>query len=545
MSEAGHRMKQTALLFLFAALVPLFSSCGQRETPVQAATKENILLYGNGADPADLDPHLTTGLGEFRILSALFEGLVIPDPVTLEPLPGIAESWEISGDGLLYRFRLRPDARWSNGDPVTAGDFRYAYQRMLTPALAAEYAKMLFPIKNARAFQQGEIDDFSLVGVRAPEDHLLEIELANPTPYFLSLLFHNSYFPVHRETIEKFGNTTTRGSRWTRPGNLVSNGPFILTGWIIHDRVSVRANPHYWNAENIALEGIDFFPITNQNTEERAFRGGQLHVTDSLPLGKRRSYMENAGSRLRTDPWLGTYYFILNVERPPFDDSKIRRAFNLSVRRQALVNTVTLGQESVATTFVPPGLGDYRGPRGLEENIEEARRLLAEAGYPDGQGFPAVELLYNTSEMHRPIAEALQHMWQENLHIHVTLVNQSWMGYLEARRNRDYTMARAGWIGDYYDATTFLDMWKSDSGINHTGWQNDAYDRAMQAAATSTDPEIRQTHLREAESILMEELPIIPLFHYNRIYLLRPEVKGWTANILDIHPWQFVTLESQ
>lgn len=539
-------MKQAGLLLLFALFASLLlPGCGKRETPVQAATRENILLCGNGADPADLDPHLATGVAEYKILSALFEGLVIPDPKTLDPLPGVAESWEISDDGLVYRFRLRSNARWSNGDPLTAEDFRYAYQRILTPALGSEYAKMLFPIKNARAFQQGEIHDFSLVGVRAPEDHLLEIELEHPISYFLSMLFHNSYFPVHRQTIEPFGGIATRGSRWTRPGNLVSNGPFILTDWNIHDRVSVRKNPHYWNKEHIALEGIDFFPITNQNAEERAFRGGQLHVTDSLPLGKRKSYVGNASPYLRTDPWLGTYYYILNVEKPPFNDPRIRRAFNLAINRKALVDTVTLGKEGAATTFVPPGIGNYKGPSGLKEDIAEAQRLLAEAGYPDGEGFPTVELLYNTSEMHRPIAEALQHMWQENLNVQVSLVNQSWMGYLEARRNRDYTIARAGWIGDYYDPTTFLDIWKSDSGINHTGWKSDAFDQAMQAAASTADPEKRNRHLQEAESILLQELPLIPLFYYNRIYLMRPEVQGWYPNILDIHPWQFVELQAQ
>ncbi len=441
-------------------------------------------------------------------------------------MPGVAESWTHNADNTVYTFKIRPEARWSNGDPVTAGDFVFSYERILSPAYAAEYASMLFPIKNARAFNTGELTDFSQVGVKALDPHTLELTMEGPTPHLPAMLSHNAYFPVHPATILKFGKMTDRHTRWTKPGNMVSNGPFELADWNLNESVLVKKNPYYWDADTVRLNGIAFLPITNQNTEERAFRSGQVHITDSVPLSKRDRYREANSPDLHIDPWLATYFYLLNTARPPFDDVRVRRAFNAAVDRQALVDTVTRGGEPIAFTVVPPNMDPYQSPPSpIREDVALARQLLAEAGYPNGKGFPPVELLYNTSETHRPIAEALQKMWHDNLGVEVELVNQSWPVYLDRRKKGDYDIARAGWIGDFYDASTFLTIWTGDSGLNHTGWANPEFDALIQQAEQAGDPQQRLNILRQAEAVFLDEVPIIPLYYYTRIYLKRPEVK--------------------
>ncbi|MBC2594807.1 peptide ABC transporter substrate-binding protein [Ruficoccus amylovorans] len=525
-------------------ILMLLGGCGRPRTPVEKANAEGILLLGNGADPKDLDPQITTGLPEFIIQTALFEGLTTPNPRTSAPEPGVAESWTHNTDHTTYTFKLRPEARWSNGDPVTAEDFVFSYERILSPAFAAEYAMLLFPLKNARAFNAGEITDFSQVGVKALDAHTLQLETEGPTPHLPIIVSHNAYFPVHPATILKFGKMTDRHTRWTKPGNLVSNGPFQLVDWNLNERILVERNPHYWDADTVRLNGIAFLPITNQNTEERAFRSGQIHVTDSVPLSKRDAYRLSGSPDLHMDPWLGTYYYLLNTARPPFDDARVREAFNDAIDRQALVDTVTRGQETIALGIVPPNMEPYHSPPSpIRYDVERARALLAEAGYPDGKGFPAVELLYNTSELHRPIAEALQKMWQKNLGVEVELVNQSWPVYLDRRKKGDYDMARAGWFGDFFDASTFLTMWTSDSGLNHSGWSSPEFDALIKRSEMTADATERLEVLREAEAVFMREMPFLPLYFYNRIYLKRPEVQGWYPNLLDLHPFKYVWLD--
>ncbi|MDP0496816.1 MAG: peptide ABC transporter substrate-binding protein [Verrucomicrobiota bacterium JB024] len=532
--------------FLLAIhVLALLSGCGPRRTRVEMADVVGIIIIGNGSDPADLDPQITVGLVEFDILTALFEGLTATDPVTCAPTPGVAESWTHNADHTAYTFTLRPDARWSNGDPVTAQDFVFSYERILSPAFAAEYASLLFPIKNARAFNAGEITDFSQVGVKALDAHTLQLEMEGPTPQLPTLLSHNATFPVHPATILKYGKMTDRNTRWTKPGNMVSNGPFVLADWNINERVFVKKNPQYWDADTVRLNGISFLPITNQNTEERAFRSGQLHITDSVPLSKRDGYRDADSPDLHIDPWLATYFYLLNARKPPFDDVRVRHAFNAAIDRQALVDTVTRGGEPVADTIVPPYTTGYQTPPSpIREDVALARRLLAEAGYPGGEGFPKVELLYNTSETHRPIAEALQKMWHDNLGVDIELVNQSWPVYLNRRKNGEFDIARAGWIADYNDAGTFLTMWTSDSGLNHTGWANATFDQLIKDAEQAGDPQQRLDILHRAEAVFLDELPIVPLYYYTRIYLKRPEVKGWTPNILDLHPYKYVYLKT-
>ncbi len=534
-------IRSPGLLLLCAALLV---ACGGRETNVEAGNRLGILHFGNADEPQELDPHIVTGLTESNILGTLLEGLVVKDPDTLEPIPGVAESWTLSEDGRVYTFQLRDNARWSNGDPVTAQDFAWSWWRALQPQLGNPYAYMYYPILNAEAYFKGEIDDFGKVGIRVLDSHTLEVTLTHPTPYFLQLLDHMTLYPVHRPTIESFGAAAQRGTRWTRPGNFVGNGPFQLRDWRLNRLVEVERNPHYWDADNVGLNGIRFHPTQNITTEERMFRAGQLHFTNTVPVDKIAWYQAHRPELIRVAPYLATYFYRFNTRVPHLADPRVRRALSLAVDREALVRSITRGGEAAAVAFTPPDTLGYSADPALRFDPEEARRLLAEAGYPGGEGFPVTELLYNTMELHQKIAVAIQQMWNQHLNVDVRLYNQDWQVFLSAVNGGDYAIARAGWIGDYVDPNTFLDMWVSGGGNNRTGWSNPRYDDlVLRQAPAATDRDSRYALLREAERILMDEMPVMPLFVYTSKSLIHPSVRGAPANLLDYVLFKQVWLE--
>jgi oligopeptide transport system substrate-binding protein len=527
-----------------AACLALVTACGGGERNVDTGNRDKILYFGNGTEPQELDPHIVTGVPEHNIIEALLEGLVSKDPQTLEPTPGVAKRWQISDDGKTYRFYLRDNARWSNGDSMTAHDFVWSWWRALQPELGNQYAYMLFVVENAEAFNKGEIDDFSKVGIKALDSLTLQVTLNNPTPYFLQLLSHYSTFPVHRKTIEKFGQPYERGTRWTRVGNYVGNGAFVLENWQLNKEIRVRKNPYYWDADSVRLNGIVFRPIENVSTEERMFRAGQLHITQTLPIDKIAWYRQHKPEVLQVSPYLGTYYYRFNVNKPHLKDKRVRLALNLAIDRKAIVERVTKGGEPPAYTFTPPDTMGYSATPALEFNPEKARTLLAQAGYPNGEGFPVTDLLFNTSEGHQKIAVAIQQMWKTHLNIDITLNNQDWKVFLSSVSLGDYSLARAGWIGDYVDPNTFLDMWVTDGGNNQTGWSNARYDElVLKLAPAATSQEERYRLLQEAESILLDELPVVPLYIYTSKSLIQPGVHGVYGNLLDYISYKHVVLE--
>jgi oligopeptide transport system substrate-binding protein len=438
---------------------------------------------------------------------------------------------------------MREGAKWSNGDPVTAQDFVYSWRRLVTPDLASQYAYQLFYLENAEKYYKGEIDDFSQVGVKALDDGTLEVKLNNPVPFFLSLLYHHSLYPVHRPTIEKFGGIDSRVSKWTLPGNLVGNGPFSLKEWELNKVIVVEKNPHYWDAAIVKLDEIHFYPIDNVQTEERMFRSGRLHITNEVPIEKIEVYREESPELIRMDPYLGTYFYRFNTLKAPFDDPRVRKALAMSIDRKQIVEKVKKGGEIPAYAITPPDTNGFTPKAAIPYDIEGARKLLAEAGYPDGKGFPEVELLYNTFEGHRKIAVAVQQMWKKALNIDITLSNQDWKVYIDNERTMNYTICRGSWIGDYPDPTTFLDMWVTGGGNNRTGWSNKTYDDLIAKAAAAASTEERYEYFQQAEALLAEEVPVIPIYTYTRVYLIRPEVKGWYPNIMDHHPYQHVYIE--
>ncbi len=523
----------------------LLAACGGLAGCGSPVTAEGaILRVGNGAEVQGLDPHTVSGVTEHRTLGALFEGLVSLDPATLEPIPGVAQSWELSADARTYTFHLRDDARWSNGDPVTAHDFAYAWRRILSPALGADYAYLLHCIEGAQAFNNGELSDFGEVGVNVLDDRTLQVTLENPTPYFLRMQIHQTYFPIHQPTIETFGAMNERGTKWTRAGNLVGNGPFRLTEWTPDTIIRVEKNEHYWDADNIRLDGIWFYPIDNLWTEERAFRSGELHITGDVPLHKVGIYRDERPDEIVLHPYLGTYYYRLNVTAAPFDDVRVRRAFAMALDQREIANKVLQGGETPAHFYTPPDTGGYTCEYKIPYDPGTARALLAEAGYPNGAGLPPVEILYNNSEAHKLVAEAVQALWKQQLGADVRLMNQDWKVYLSTMNNLEYMVARSGWIADVPDPINFLECFLSGSGNNRTGYSNPKYDALINRAYAEADPQRRFEILQEAEEILLKEAPIVPIYFYARKYLKKPFVRGLEPNPLGYIRWNALWLEN-
>ena len=537
-------LKLVALLAVTGLILTL-SGCGDYQSNVESGNREGTLHWGNGTEPQSLDPHIATGVPEHHIISSLMEGLVHKDGETLEPRPGVAKSWDISADGRVYTFYLRQDARWSNGDLHNAHDYVWSWWRALQPALGNLYAYMYFPIANAKAYYDGEISDFSQVGVKALDDYVLQVTLTEPIPYFLQLLDHYSTYPVHRATIEKFGTADQRGTRWTFEGNIVGNGAFQLKEWKINRRITVERNPHYWNAENVRLNQVVFYPTENVTTEERMFRAGQLHYS-GIPSDKIQAYSQSDDPSLRIQPYLGVYFYRLNVDKPQLSDKRVRRALGMTINRDQLVSQITKGGQIPAYAITPPGTMGYYPESDLTFDPEGAKKLLAEAGYPNGEGFPTTEILYNTSEGHRKIAVALQQMWKKHLNIDVILLNQEWKVYLDTVSNHHYEIARAGWIGDYVDPNNFLDMFLCNGGNNRTRWCNPEYDQIiLQQVPKAKTHQQRLELFQKAETILLDEMPVIPIYIYTSNNLVHSTVKNFGRNILNQANYREMYLESE
>jgi len=501
-----------------------------------SAAPAKILHYGNAVEPQDLDPQSVMGVYEARILRALIEGLVCSGP-SMEPVPGVAKSWDISADGLIYTFHLRADSRWSNGRAVTAHDFLQSYRRILSPAFGAPNADRLYYIAGAEAFHQGKLKDFEKTGFQALDPHTLRLTLHQPAPFLLRLLTRMEWMPVPVETIAAQGPLDRPGNRWTRPENFIGNGPFILKSWRPGQRIIVTRSPTYWDRSKIPLDEIHFHAIDNPEVEERMFRTGQLHITSMLPLSKIATYRRDNPATLRIDSWGGLNSYVFNVQRPPFNDVRIRRAFSLAIDRESLVRNVTLAGDEPAYRAVPPGLGAYRGGPGFKADADEARRLLAEAGYPGGKGLPAVNLLYNTSENHRAIAEAIQQMWRRQLGVSVSLVNQEWTVYLDTvKKTRDFQIARAGWLNA--EPHLHLDRWETGNANNDADWSSPDYDRRLRASLAAPTLAERHALYEELEAILNQEMPFMPIYFVNLARLISPKVVGYRTNPDDAYPWR-------
>ncbi|RIK80155.1 MAG: peptide ABC transporter substrate-binding protein [Planctomycetota bacterium] len=594
--------------------------------------------FVNGTEVKSLDPAIVTGQPENRMINALFEGLVRWHPETLEPIPGVAERWEISADRLTYTFYLRSNARWSDGSPVTAEDFRYSLRRFLDPRTGAEYAYQAWSLRNAKKYSSGgralrpgdavEVElnlpedavntrrgevirgkllriedgsgngvplpsigtqsadaaadawtyvvvadggehryrctddstaadrapppgvrwcrqvliDFEQVGVRVIDDHTLVLSLENPTPYFLNLLGFYSLFPVQRACIEKYGSP-----QWTDVERIVCNGPFRPRFRRLRDRTRVVKNPMYWNASAARLRSVDFLATESSVTGLNLYLTGEVDWIYDVPPAALRELLKQRPPRddLNPQPILSTYFYLLNVTRKPLDDGRVRRALSLAMDRRELTQGLLGAGERAAYSLTPPGLPGYTSAECPPEDAAEARRLLAEAGFPDGRGFPVLEILYNTHETHAAIAQLVRKQWQRTLGIRVKTRNEEFATQLNSQRALNYDISRRAWIGDYADPNTYLDMFVTGGENNCTGFSSARYDQLIRDAAREPDAERRMAMLHQAEQILMAEMPLIPMYFYVSKSMLKPYVRGFYNNILDHHPLHAIWIDRE
>lgn len=496
-----------------------------------------VFRFTNGAEPETIDPSLMSGQPDGRVARAIFEGLTVADPQTLQPLPGQAYRWDISPDGLTYTFHLRPGLRWTDGAPVRASDFLWSWLRVLDPKTGARNAGLLYMIENAEAYNSDSIPDPERVGVRAPDDSTFVVQLKSPTPYFLFLTHYYTFLPVPRHVIEKHGR------RWTLPENLVSNGPFRIDRWRQNNRFEFVRNPSYWDAASVKLDRIIAYSIDDLNTCTNLYKAGVTDWTTSgnIPapfIPHLRPFADYQHGRYH-----GIYFYSINVTKKPLDNVWLRRALNYAIDREAIANDLLKGSYDPWGNYTPSGYPGYQQPPPIRYDPAKAKECLERAGYASGADVPKVTILFNTSENHRRIAEAVQGMWKRVLGIEVELSNQEWGSYLQACTSLQYDVARRAWIGDYLDPNTFLGTMITGDGNNRTGWSNPSYDALIREASFTVDTARRLEILSRAEALLLEESNVLPIYHYAVNDLVKPYVRGIYPTTLDVHPLKFVWIE--
>lgn len=493
---------------------------------------DNLFIWtGGGAE--HIDPNLVSEGAGSNIVQNMVEPLLNPAPKTGPPLPGAATHYEVSEDGLVYTFHLRPEARWSDGEPVTASDFAYSYLRTLSPKTASKAAGLLWKLKNGQAYNQGRLDDSSLVGVKVVEPHKLELTLENPYPYFPYLASEIVYAPVPQRVIER------HGSAWTEPQNMVVNGPYRLKEWAIRDKLALERNPHYWDRENVAIDGVVVLHSESEVGAFQLYEAGKVHwVPSMVPSEKIPSLMAEDRGDFYVDPHLCTYFYELRVDRPPFDSLDVRKAFASSVDKERLVKHVTRGGQMAATHVVPSlfsQVSGYRSPQGLPYDPEATAQFLSRAGYPRGKGLADITLLYNTSEGHRKVAESVQESAGEAMNVPIKIENMEWKSLLQRIRSGEFELARGGWCADYPDPMAFLEIFHSENENNNSGYKNPAYDALLARIDRTSNSEKRNALMAKAEGILNAELPVVPVYFYTRVYLLKPYVQGFEPQFQERH----------
>ncbi len=525
-----YKNKITQALLLGAGLAVAATSTTSIAADVPAGTKlakVQELVRGNGTEVATIDPHKSQGVPESHVIRDLLEGLVNQD-ADGNTIPGVAKSWETS-DNKTFTFHLRDDAKWSNGDPVTAGDFVYSFQRAVDPATASpyswymEYTKMV----NAKDIIAGKKDKSEL-GVKALDDKTLVVELETAVPYFVMMTGHTTMKPVHQATVEKFGD------QWTKPENFVGNGAFKVNNWVVNERLEMVRNTNYWDNDKTVLNKVTFLPIENQVAEMNRFLSGEIHFTSTLPTEHFKRLKKEHADSVSVEGSLCTYYYSFNTKKEPFNDVRVRKAISYAIDRD-IVSGAILGQGQKPAYFLTPEITANFDPEmaaygelSQKERNAEAARLLEEAGY--GKSNPLeFTLLYNTNENHKKIAVALGSMWKKTLGLKVTLENQEWKTYLDSKDQGDFEVARAGWCGDYNEASSFLTLMVSANTTGGQHWGNAEYDALIEKALKSTSEEERKAIYLEAEKMMADDMPIAPIYQYVRSRLLSPQVGGFPA----------------
>jgi oligopeptide transport system substrate-binding protein len=517
-----------------SALLLLLAACSGGSAPGEsvALVTDKVLLRGNGPDPDSLDPQRARSVESQTILRDLCEGLTTfaKDASTA---PGVAKDWSVSPDGKTYTFSLRPDARWSNNDKVVAADFVAALRRLVDPATASAYAQIIDVVVNAGDIISGKKQPETL-GVTAPDESTVVVQLSAPAPYLPGLFAHTSTCPVHRPTL------ATHPNEFSKPGVMVSNGAFALQEWIAGLHVVATRNLYYWNRAANHIDAVKYLQIPDENAELTRYRAGDLHVTAVVPRGQFDWIRQNLASQLHVGPQLSTYYYGFNLRRAPFQNNPaLRRALSLAIDREQLAKFVLKVGELPAYGWIPPGVHDYTSQNfdyantPIAERIAEARKLYAAAGYSAAQPL-RFELRYNSGEVHERLAVAITSMWKQALGAEVQPLAVEFKSLLQDIDRGDVEMFRSSWVGDYNDPYTFAQYLKSDFGINLPHYQSAEYDRLLVAAAAEADASKRRELLQQAESVALQDHPLIPLYFYVSKHLVKPQVQGWYDNVMNV-----------
>ncbi len=500
--------------------------------PAQTAIDE--FVFNNNAEVESIDPHLATGVPDNTIIVQMFEGLMARKSDWVTVIPGLAEKVITSKDGKTFTFKLRPNLKWSDGSALTAKDFEYSWYRIINPKTLSQYAYWLTDnVDGAKAYFENPTDaNLKKVGIKATNDLTFEVRLNKPLSYFLQLAAEQVLVPVKKEIVEKFGD------QWTRPENIVVNGPYKLTEWKVQDKMVLVKNPYYYGAKDIKLNRVVALALSDRQTAVNLFKQGKLDWsgTNGAPNTLVPSYRSDP--TFRVNPGFVTYYYWLNTNKKPLNDKRVRQALSLAIDRKQIVEKITRGGESPANSFVPSNTGSYISPAALftndyEKDLKKAKELLAQAGFPDGKNFPTLELQYNTDDNHKRLAQTVAQMWKKNLGINVSIYNLEWKVYLQQQRAKNFDLSRAGWSGDYPDPVTFLELLLKGSGNNHSGWTSDVYDSLLEKANSTRNAKARLDLLKKAEAMILDETPLIPVYFYVHYGFIRPEVVGFQANLAD------------
>ncbi|BCN32576.1 peptide ABC transporter substrate-binding protein [Anaeromicropila herbilytica] len=540
--------KPTAILLLVVMVISTaLAGCAKKDT-----TKNNANTGANGEfdlnvqvgpEPGTIDPSLNTTVDGATLINHAFEGLMkINDKG--EVVNGQAASYTVSKDNLVYTFKIRDDAKWSDGKPVTANDFVYSWRRAVNPATGSEYNYMIEMVKNASDIMAGKKDPSEL-GVKAVDDKTFEVTLTSPTTYFIEIAAFPTTYPLREDVVSKNPDTWA-----TDPKTYVGNGPYVLDSWDHQAKMVYVQNKNYYDVDKLGPDKINFVLMDDQNTILSAFKNGDILFGDDLP-SEEIAAMKDKG--LYIVGQLGTYFLCINTSKKEFSDPKVRQALSLALDRQYLVDNVAKGGQQPADTFVATGLADADANKQFHDtatpwydlkdykgNIEKAKKLLAESGYPNGKGFPSIEL--STNPGHEAIMEAVQNMWTENLGLNVTITSEDWNVFVETRKSGNYQIARHGWLADYNDPISFLDMWVTGGGNNDAKWSNKDYDALIKTVKTSTDRNERYTAMHKAEDILAKEMPIIPIYYYTDLYLKSDKLQGFYSSPLGFKYFMYTSL---
>jgi oligopeptide transport system substrate-binding protein len=533
-----------APMVLIAANQAVLSQTGQSQTgQSQSVQSQSVYHRGNSADPETLDLHKTSTNYEAHLLRDLYEGLVIHDAEG-KVVPGVAESWTVSPDNKVYTFKLRPNAKWSNGDAVTASDFVFSFRRILNPATGAKYAKILYPLSNAETINKGTEQDITQLGASAPNDTTLVLTLGDPAPYMLELLTHQTTLPLHPATTLKFPND------FTRPENWVSNGAYVLREWTPGSHIKMTKNAAFHAAATVAVETVMFYPTKDTAAAMRRFEAGELHSNDDIPADQVKALRAKFGDQVKVSPYLGTYYLAVNTSKAPFSDVRVRQALSMAIDREFIADQIWSNTMLPGYTFVPPGIGNYGVPAAPDyqtlspiEREDRAKALLKAAGFGGGKPLK-VELRYNMTDNNKATVVAIANLWKQ-IGIETTFVStDAKTHFAHLRDGGDFDVARAGWIGDYSDPQNFLFLVESDnSGFNSAKYKNPDFDALMKQAAREGDLKVRAGLLLEAEKIFTRDLPFIPVLFYSSKNIVSSKVGGWQPNLRDAHASRFITLK--